>query len=190
MRIVIVGGGIAAAYLANRIKKLDPGTEVMIVSEEAYLPYDRIHLCSLVDRSRRLEEIALPIDPRVQIELNQKIVSIDRKAKRIFSDHAAFSYDKLIIATGSLPRTLFDISTIKNAATFRNAEDCKKIAEGIDDKEVVMVGAGPIALELLETLISLPNIRHVTLLVRGNYLYDRTLSPQSKKVIESAYLQS
>ena len=190
MRIVIVGGGIAAAYLANGIKKLDSTTEVLIVSEEAYLPYDRIHLCSLVDKSQRVEDIALHIDPTVQIELNEKIVSIDRKAKRIFSDHSAFSYDKLIISTGSLPRTLFDISRLKNAATFRNAKDCKKIAEGIENKEVVMVGSGPIGLELLETLNSLPNIKHITLLVRGNYLYDKTLSPQAKKVIESAYLQS
>ncbi|HEY9191133.1 MAG TPA: hydrogenase small subunit [Sulfurovum sp.] len=190
MRIVIIGGGIAAAYLANGIKKLDPRAEVLIVSEEAYLPYDRIHLCSLVDKSRKVEDIALPVDPTVQIELNEKIVSIDRKAKRIFSDHSAFSYDKLIIATGSLPRTLFDISRLKNAATFRNAEDCRKIAEGIENKEVVLVGAGPIALELLETLNHLQNIKHITLLVRGSYLYDKTLSPQAKSVIESAYLQS
>jgi quinone-reactive Ni/Fe-hydrogenase small subunit len=190
MRIIIIGGGIAAAYLANRIKKLDLTVEVLIVSEEAYLPYDRIHLCSLVDKSRNLKDIALHIDPTVKIELNEKIQSIDKKAKRIFSEHSAFSYDKLIIATGSIPCTLFDISRLQNAATFRNAKDCKKIAEGIDDKEVVMVGSGPIALELLETLNTLPNIKHITLLVRGNSLYDKTLSPQAKNVIESAYLNS
>ena len=190
MRIIIIGGGIAAAYLANRIKQLASTTEVLIVSEEAYLPYDRIHLCALVDKSQNVKNIALHVDPTVQIELNEKIVSIDKKEKRIFSEHSAFSYDKLIIATGSLPRTLFDISTLKNAATFRNAEDCKKIAEGIDNKEVVIVGSGPIALELLETLNTLPNIKHITLIVRSNSLYDKTLSPQAKNVIESSYLQS
>lgn len=190
MRIVIIGGGIAAAYLANGIKKVDSSAEVLIVSEEAYLPYDRIHLCSLVDKSQRVEDIALHVNPTVQIELNEKIVSIDKKAKRIFSDHSAFSYDTLIIATGSLPRTLFDISTLKNAATFRNAKDCKKISEEIHGKEVVLVGSGPIGLELLETLNNIPDIKHITLLIRGNYLYDKTLSPQAKKVIESAYLQS
>ena len=190
MRIIIIGGGIAAAYLANRIKQLASTTEVLIVSEEAYLPYDRIHLCALVDKSQNVKNIALHVDPTVQIELNEKIVSIDKKEKRIFSEHSAFSYDKLIISTGSLPKTLFDISTLKNATTFRNAEDCKKIAEGIDNKEVVIVGSGPIALELLETLNTLPNIKHITLIVRSNSLYDKTLSPQAKNVIESSYLQS
>ena len=49
MRAVIVGGGIAAAYLANNIKKQDSSVEVLILSDEKYPPYDRIHLCRLVD---------------------------------------------------------------------------------------------------------------------------------------------
>ncbi len=149
MRIVIIGGGIAAAYVANHIKKLASNTNVLMVSEEDYLPYDRIHLCSLVDKSQSVKDISLPVDPTVEIALNEKILSIDKKAKRIFSAHSAFSYDKLIIATGSLPQTLFDISTLKNAAVFRNADDCKKISEGINDKEVVIVGSGSIGLELM-----------------------------------------
>ena len=51
MRIVIVGGGIAAVYLANNLKKQDRFLDVVILSEEKHPPYDRIHLCSLVDNS-------------------------------------------------------------------------------------------------------------------------------------------
>ena len=190
MRIVIIGGGIAAAYLANRIKILASDVNVLIVSEEAFSPYDRIHLCALVEKSATIEDISLPVDPEVQIALNEKILSIDKKSKKIFSEHSVFSYDKLIIATGSLPRTLFDIGTIKNAAVFRNAEDCKKISEGIEDKEIVIVGSGPIGLELLETLNKMQSVKHITLLVRGDYLYDQMLSPQAKKEIESCYLKN
>lgn len=190
MRIVIIGGGIAAAYVANHIKKLASNTNVLMVSEEDYLPYDRIHLCSLVDKSQSVKDISLPVDPTVEIALNEKILSIDKKAKRIFSAHSAFSYDKLIIATGSLPQTLFDISTLKNAAVFRNADDCKKISEGINDKEVVIVGSGSIGLELMETLNNMPDVKHITLLVRGNALYDKKLSLEAKKVMEACYLIS
>ena len=119
MRIVIIGGGIAAAYLANTIKKSRSDVDVLILSDEASSPYDRIHLCALVDKSAKIEDIALPVDPTVQITLNEKITSINRTSKRVFSDHSVFSYDKLIIATGSLPQTLFDISGLKNAAVFR-----------------------------------------------------------------------
>ena len=64
-----------------------------------------------------------------RVELEQKIVSIDPAAKRIFSEYAAYSYDKLIIATGSKPRELFDISGIDNATTFRSAKDSFAIAD-------------------------------------------------------------
>ena len=190
MRILIIGGGIAAVYLANRIKKLSPDEDILIVSEEAYSPYDRIHLCALVDKSTTMEEISLPLDATVQITLNEKILSIDKESKRVFSEHSAFSYDKLIIATGSVPQTLFDISTLKNAAVFRNANDSKKISEGIQNREVVIVGSGPIGLELMETLNKMQGVNHITLLVRSDSLYDKNLSPQAKKEIESAYLKN
>ena len=175
MRIVIIGGGIAAVYIANTIKKLSANTDVLILSEEAYSPYDRIHLCSLVDKSATMEEISLPLDPTVQIALNEKILSIDKESKRVFSEHSVFSYDKLIIATGSVPQTLFDITTLKNAAVFRNANDCKTIAEGMQNREVVIVGSGPIGLELMETLNKMQSVKHITLLVRSDSLYDKSL---------------
>ncbi|TNF44105.1 MAG: hyaluronate lyase, partial [Epsilonproteobacteria bacterium] len=151
---------------------------------------DRIHLCALVDKSATIEDISLPVDPTVQIALNEKILSIDKISKRVFSEHSVFSYDKLIIATGSVPQTLFDISTIKNAAVFRNANDCTKIAQGIGEREVVIIGSGPIGLELMETLNKMTSVKHITLLVRSDSLYDKNLSPQAKKVMESTYLQS
>ncbi len=187
MRLLIIGGGIAAVYLANRAKKIDASLDVVMLSDEAYAPYDRIHLCSLVDESATLQKISLQLDPRVHLELNQKIIKIDKEKKRVFSKDAMFHYDKLVIATGSLPNTPFDISQIKNAAVFRSAEDAKAIKEGIKGREVVVVGAGPIALELLERLNKMEDVRKVTLLVRSSFLYDKNLSHESIKLIEKSY---
>ena len=189
MRITIVGGGIAAVYLANNIKKNNSNADVLIVSDEEHLPYDRIHLCRLVDQSSCVEKISIPIDPTVRVELNQKITSIDKENKKVFSQNAMFSYDKLIIATGSIPKSLFDISDISNAAVFRSEADCKKIRDGVKNKEAVIIGSGPIGLELLETLNKMDDVANITLLIRGNYLYDKTLSPQSIKTIEDCYLK-
>ncbi len=187
MRLLIIGGGIAAVYLANRAKKIDASLDVVMLSDELYPPYDRIHLCSLVDESATLQKISLQLDPRVNLELNQKIIKIDKEKKRVFSKDAMFHYDKLVIATGSLPNTPFDISQIKNAAVFRSADDAKTIKEGIKGREVVVVGAGPIALELLERLNKMEDVRKVTLLVRSNFLYDKNLSHESIKLIEKSY---
>ncbi len=190
MRVVIVGGGIAAVYLANNLKKQSSSLEVTILSDENHHPYDRIHLCRLVDGSENTNTISLPLDPTVKLELNQNINKIDREKKRVFSDSSMFSYDKLIIATGSKPITLFDISGLKNAVVFRSASDSELIKNGIESREVVIVGSGPIGLELLETLNEMPNVTHITLVVRGKHLYSKDLSIDSIKTIEEYYTKN
>ena len=187
MRIVIVGGGISAVYLANSIMDQAPASDVLIVSDESNPPYDRIHLCSLVDNCQCVESITLELHPKVRLELNQKITAIDSEAKRVFSEKAAFHYDKLIIATGSIPKTLFDISSIENASTFRNHHDSVKISTGIKGKNVVIVGAGPIALELLDTLMHSVDLQTITLLVRGDYLYSSVLSREGMELIRHIF---
>ena len=190
MRVLIVGGGIAASYLANNLKKEDSSLEVTILSEEKFAPYDRIHLCRLVDKDAKMDEISLHIDPTVKVELNQKITHIDKEQKRVFSSNAMFSYDKLILATGSLPISLFDIKDISNAAVFRSANDCELISNGVKGREVVVVGSGPIGLELLETLNEMPNVESITLLLRGKHLYSKDLSIDAIKTIEGCYLKN
>jgi len=172
MRILIVGGGIASVYTANKIKELRPQSEVVIVSDESYMPYDRIHLCRLVDKSTPLSDITLELNPEVIVELNCKINAIDKESKRVISEHAIFKYDKLIIATGSKPKTLFNIKHLKNVSTFRSADDSYKIADEIKDKNVVIVGVGPIGLELLDTLIGMKEPKSITLISQNDRLYD------------------
>ncbi len=187
MRVVIVGGGIAAVYMANALLQKVPQCEVLIISNESYRPYDRIHLCSLVDGSATVDDIALELDERVRVELEQKIVSIDPASKRIFSEHASFAYDKLIIATGSKPRELFDTSGFDNATTFRSARDSFRIAEQIEGKNVVLVGSGPIGLELLDTLSGMEAPKSITLLSRSKSLYSNALTPTAVELITKTF---
>jgi len=189
MRVLIIGSGIAGIYLANKLKKEDGSLEVTIISDEKYPPYDRIHLCRLVDGSEDVSGISLVLDPTVNLELGEKIININPQHRRVFSENSMFGYDKLVMATGSLPISLFDIDKIQNAAVFRSAKDSESIKEGIKNREVVIVGSGPIALELLDTLNDMPDVKHITLLVRGKHLYSRDLSTDAIKTIEESYLE-
>ena len=187
MRIVIVGGGIVAAYMANEFKKQSPEHDVMIVSKEEYPPYDRIHLCSLIKHRHNIREIALELPSDVRLELNSEVMQIDRKAKRIYTRSAVFSYDILIVATGSKPRMLFGIEGMKNATTFRSAKDSECISEHIKGKNVVMMGVGPIGLELLDALCSLEGPQKIYLVSRGKHLYDKAMTPTSVEMIKQIF---
>ncbi|MDO9208941.1 MAG: hydrogenase small subunit, partial [Sulfuricurvum sp.] len=173
--------------LANSIMEKAPFSEVVIVSDESHPPYDRIHLCALVDKSQCVESIVLELHPKVRVELNQNITHIDPSAKRVFSEHAVFSYDKLIIATGSQPKRLFDIQGISNASTFRSEKDSEKIAKGIVGKNVIIVGVGPIGLELLDTLMCSPSPKTITLLARKEYLYSSDLNREGVALLRGIF---
>jgi len=187
MRIVIVGGGIAAAYMANSIKEQAPVHEVLIVSKEKYPPYDRIHLCSLLDGSAGIDEIALKLPSGVRLELDAEVLQIDKESKHIYTNTSSFSYDILIIATGSEPRALFDIKDIRNVRTFRSAADSECIAECSRGKNIVMMGVGPIGLELLDTLCRMDGAKKIYLVSRGTHLYDKAMGPTSVQMMKEIY---
>lgn len=187
MRIVIIGGGIAADYLANTILEKESSVEVLILSKEAYAPYDRIHLCDLVEGSADLQDITLDLNSHVTVKLNQEVISINCQKKQVITLDQQYAYDYLIIASGSQPKTLFDISEIDNAVTFRSADDSFKIAKNLQDRNIVIVGAGAIGLELLDTLMRMPAPKHIYLIVWDEQLYSADLDPSSVALIKQTF---
>lgn len=187
MRVVIIGGGIAADYIANKLLEQEPTVEVLILSKEAYAPYDRIHLCELVDESATVEDIRLELDSRVTLKLNHEVTAIDRKGKQVICEDKRYDYDYLIIASGSRPRTLFDISELDNAVTFRSADDSYAIRDNLENRNVVIVGAGPIGLELLETLERMPQPKAIYMINIDGSLYAPDIDPTGVEMIRATY---
>ena len=187
MKIVIVGGGISAVYLANKLLKSDDSLELTILSRETYKPYDRIHLCTLVDGSNLQEDITLCLDERVTLKLDEEVTDIYPSTNSVISLKSSYHYDKLIIATGSIPKTPFNLSAIENASTFRSVDDALKIKNNIKDKNVILVGVGPIGLELLDTLSKMQVANSIHLLSRGDHLYSKELDIASVKLINDIF---
>ncbi len=189
MKIVIIGGGIAAVYLANNILNIDSSCNITMLSDEKYIPYDRIHLCRLIGTKNDVEDIKLELNSAVTLQLNQRVSNINKEEKIVFSNDKTYTYDKLIIATGSTPLTLLD-TNIDNVAVFRNVNDCKKIEKYSKTHEVVLVGSGPIALELLDTLNNISDVKSITLLLRSRHLYDKYISNEAMQIMEKSFLKN
>ncbi|WP_433662822.1 NAD(P)/FAD-dependent oxidoreductase [Nocardia sp. CA-128927] len=157
-RFVIVGGGLAAAKLAEALRANDfPGSVTLIGSEE-WLPYERPPLSKdhLAGKKQLAEFTVQPRqwyrDHRVEVRVGTTVEGLDRAEKTIsLPDGSTVSYDKLALATGSTPRTLpIPGADAPNVYTLRNIEDSDTLIEFFASaaQSVVIIGAGWIGMEV------------------------------------------
>ncbi|WP_063000750.1 NAD(P)/FAD-dependent oxidoreductase [Nocardia mikamii] len=112
-RFVIVGGGLAAAKLAESLRDNEFDGAVTLIGEEAQLPYERPPLSkehllgkkSLADFTVRPEQWYRDHD--VDLLLGTAVAAVDRSSKTVaLPDGSTRPYDKLALATGSRSRRL------------------------------------------------------------------------------------
>ena len=155
-KVVIIGGGMAAARACINLRANDYQGQITLISEEALLPYDRPPLSksSIMQEDEPAPIFLLEADMMASLKVDARLgvaaSKIDRDAKMVFlSDGSAVAYDKLLIATGAKPRTLGP-----HALTLRDHRDTLalrgKFAPG---KHIIVIGGGFIGLELASTAI-------------------------------------
>ncbi|WP_435592044.1 NAD(P)/FAD-dependent oxidoreductase [Nocardia sp. bgisy118] len=156
-RFVIVGGGLAAAKLAEALRDNDFDGTITLVSAEEHLPYERPPLSKehLFGKKQLADFTVDPAqwyrDHHVELLLGTTVTGIDRDAKTItLPDDSTLAYDKLALATGSTPRTLpLPGADAPNVYTLRFIEDSDTLIElfGQSDR-LAIIGAGWIGLEV------------------------------------------
>lgn len=112
-RYVIVGGGVAGIAAAQGIRAVDAGGSILIVSNEAFRPYDRPPLTKdLWFGKKQVEDISSGeetffAEQRIELLLETQIVELDAAEKRVRDNKGnTYRFDKLLLATGGAPRTL------------------------------------------------------------------------------------
>lgn len=162
MKVIIIGNGVAGTFSAQNIRNLDNDVEIEIYSQEKYPYYTRIKLPELISERVTIDDILVfqkewYENKKIKTHLNKKISKIHPKHKHIIieDEEEPISYDKLILATGSMP----NIPPIKNAVemigkgvfTLRNIDNALEIRDYIKRnkvKKAVIIGGGLLGLEL------------------------------------------
>lgn len=190
MRIVIVGAGQAGGWVARSAREGGHTGEIVLLGRESLPPYERPPLSKdvLDGREAHPPEVltldqcqALSIDFRPGTE----VVAIDRVNATIqCADGTNVDYDRLVLATGGLPRRLGcpgeDLPGVHTLRTVDNARAIAKLLQ--PDKRLLVVGGGWIGLEIAATARS----KHVEVVLAeaGQRLCARSLPSQVSDVLK------
>jgi NAD(P)H-nitrite reductase large subunit len=156
MKHIIIGNGVAGTEAAKNIRQRALLSEILIFTQDHYPFYSRPRIPELLAREVMVEKIFVYTiewyhKNKIQLYLNCTVKHIDPKNQKItLTDGSAFSYDKLLLATGSnavLP-PIDGINTSRGVFTLRTVEDVVNISRSIAGaKTFTVIGGGLLGLE-------------------------------------------
>ena len=158
---LIIGNGAAGMAAAVTLRREGFDGRLIMVTAEAELTYDRTRLSknflsNAVDKhdvyiySREFFNIM-----KIELLMGRQVAGIDPNEKQIvFMDGDFLLYDRLLIATGSIPVTpLIPGTDLSNFYLLRNIRDALSIAEAAKHtKRTLIMGAGFIGMEAAAVL--------------------------------------
>ena len=156
-RYVIVGGGHAAGQAAASLRQEGFEGEIVIIGDEAHLPYQRPPLSKqYLSGDQGVDRVLLRAekfytDKEITVQLNKTVSAINTADNTVTTASGeVLSYDKLLIATGTRPRKLnIEGSNLGGIHYLRTITDVDGIrAELAPGKKLVIVGGGYIGLEV------------------------------------------
>lgn len=163
MKYLIIGASAAGLAAAESIRKYDTEGSVIILTEEDYLPYSRPSISyylkgKVKESNMALRKPAFYKQNNIDVVTGAKVTSIDRQSKTVKAGRKTYSYDRLCLATGSVPFVppMENVSGKANALTFLDLATVKEIKKIANEKtRAVVIGAGLIGMKAAEGLVKI-----------------------------------
>ena len=183
--LVIVGGGLAAAKAAETLREEGFEGRLVIVAEEDRLPYERPPLSKSYMAGESPFSDAVVHDEAfygerdVELLRDTSAVELDAGARRVtLSDGGRLEYDRLLIATGAVPRRPpIEGAGGERVLTLRSVADADAIKAAVaGGGRLVIVGAGWIGCEVAASMRGLG--ASVTVVEQAGAPLEAVLGPQ------------
>ena len=174
-RIIVIGGSAAGPKAAAKARRLDYHADIVILQKDPDLsmascgyPYyvggyfdDRnMLLCTPTGVTR--DPLYYLNAKGIEARTNTEVTAIDRKARTVAcaslltGETKTLGYDKLIIATGAVPRIPpvpgADLDGVTTLQSMKDADFLRKIRDEGKIKKAVVIGGGLIGIETCEAL--------------------------------------
>ncbi|MDZ7705419.1 MAG: FAD-dependent oxidoreductase [Trueperaceae bacterium] len=161
---VVLGGGPAGAYAAETLRQEGFSGRLVMISHEDYLPFDRTNLSKHLSMVAEPDELVLRgedfYDQRDIERIRDVVREVDAGTQMIHfanggADDGALHYDKLLVATGGVPKRLeLPGMDLTNVFTLRHIGDAQQILnQAGDGVRAVVVGSSFIGTEVAMSLV-------------------------------------
>ena len=162
MPIVIVGAGHAAGQAAASLRQEGYEDEIIIIGDEAHIPYQRPPLSkAYLSGEQGIERVHLRPekfyqDRNITLKTGTTVSTLDVQAKTVTTDAGeTIAWDRLLLATGGRPRKLsIPGSDLRGIHYLRTIADVDAIRGDFGEgKKLVIVGGGYIGLEVASVAV-------------------------------------
>jgi nitrite reductase (NADH) large subunit len=191
-RLVIVGNGLVAQRTLEELLELAPGVFEITIFDAEPEPrgYNRILLSPLLAGKMRVDDIVTHppewyAKHGITLRSGDPIVQVDRVHRLVQSRRGVEAgYDRLLIATGSLPiRLSVPGADLPGVMTFRELEDVRAmLAAAKTHRRAIVIGGGLLGVEAAESL----RLRgmEVTVVHLATHLMERQLDPEGATLLQ------
>ncbi len=190
-RIVVVGGGPAAAGVVEGYRGAGGDRPITVVSADRHPPYRRPPLSKALLRGEtEPEEVLLApaasyAERDVELRLETSATGLDLARREVLLADGCLPFDELVVATGSRARRLplpgFELEGVHVLRTLDDAVGIREQARG--GGRAVVVGAGFIGLEVASSLRALGV--DVSLLATGSAILAAVGAPELSRHLAS-----
>jgi NADPH-dependent 2,4-dienoyl-CoA reductase/sulfur reductase-like enzyme/nitrite reductase/ring-hydroxylating ferredoxin subunit len=184
---LIIGGGAAGVTCAETLRQVGYKGKILVLSKEKYLPYDRTKLSK--GTAFQVDKLLLRPEEfyaqhHIEFKLGVEVIELDPEKKSvILRSGETITYDRCLVATGGVPRTLPVIGmNSKNIFILRDIDDARKVMEGTRDKHVVIVGSSFIGMETASIIVK--NCKSVVVLGMEKVPFERVLGTEIGAVLQ------
>ena len=199
MKTIIIGGVAAGMSAASKLKRLDPKRDIVVYEKGHDLSYGACGMpyflsniiekeASLVARTKDQFEAS-----GITVKTGHEVIGVFPKEKTItFKNETSEGtdyYDDLIIATGASPIHIpVNNHTLKGIYPLNSLRDAVTLKEVLKDaKNVAIIGAGFIGMEVAENMIHMGKTVHMIELSNQVLApYDKAYADKAQKILEDA----
>lgn len=187
-RIIVVGAGAGAFGFVKSYRELNPDDEITIFSKENFPFYNRVMLPDYISGELQWDQLVKMKDSEepvynIRMYKGVSIEKVDRINKQVTDSRGLkYSYDVLILATGSRPATPKNIPSLPGIFTMRSRTDADNFKKHLSSGgHVLVVGGGLLGLEMAAALREMDT--RVTIIHRTSRFLNKQLDALGSQLL-------